>query len=213
MSAYLLVILALASRVVPHPAWLNFTAVGGSLLYFGARRPLRQAIFPVALLAGSDYYLTTYTYGYPFHLASYLVTWFWYIGIVVLGAGMLKTHSSTGRILGASGLSATSFFLLSNLTVWATSGIYPHSAGGLAACYMAAVPFYRNTWSRPFWSRSWPLAFRSWSAGSHLECICTVPPRAERLGLAIQGQSKHHPDGKTKQRAQCKAHRRQVAGR
>ncbi|MBV8672218.1 MAG: hypothetical protein JOZ33_02180, partial [Acidobacteriaceae bacterium] len=55
---YLLILLAILSRVVPHPAWLNFTAVGGSLLYFGARRPLRQVILPVALLAATDYYLT-----------------------------------------------------------------------------------------------------------------------------------------------------------
>jgi hypothetical protein len=144
MGAYLLLLLAVASRVVPHPAWLNFTAVGGGLLYFGARRPLWQAIFPVALLAGTDYYLTTFAYGYPFHLVSYLVTWFWYAAIVALGAGMLKTRASVGRVLGASVLSATSFFALSNFAVWAASGVYPHSAGGLSACYLAALPFYRN---------------------------------------------------------------------
>jgi hypothetical protein len=144
MSAYLLLLLAVASRVLPHPAWLNFTAVGGSLLYFGARRPTWQAIFPVALLAGSDYYLTTFFYGYPFHVAGYVMTWFWYAGIVALGAGMLKGNASIGRVLGASALSATSFFLLSNFVVWAGSALYPHSPGGLAACYVAAVPFYRN---------------------------------------------------------------------
>ena len=104
MSAYLLLLLAVVSRVVPHPAWLNFTAVGGGLLFFGARRPLWQLIFPVALLAGSDYYLTTFAYGYPFHLASYLVTWFWYAAIVALGAGMLKGQCLDGprpRRLGA----------------------------------------------------------------------------------------------------------------
>ena len=144
MSAYLLLLLAVVSRVVPHPAWLNFTAVGGGLLFFGARRPLWQLIFPVALLAGSDYYLTTFAYGYSFHLANYLVTWFWYAAIVALGAGMLKGHASMGRVLGASALSATSFFLLSNFAVWAVSAIYPHSPGGLTACYLAGVPFYRN---------------------------------------------------------------------
>jgi hypothetical protein len=98
----------------------------------------------VALLAGSDYYLTTFAYGYSFHFASYLVTWFWYAAIVALGAGMLKGHASMGRVLGASALSATSFFFLSNFVVWAVSAIYPRSPGGLAACYLAGVPFYRN---------------------------------------------------------------------
>ena len=48
MFAFLLILLAIVSRVAPHPAWLNFTAVGGGLLYFGARRPLVQAVLPAA---------------------------------------------------------------------------------------------------------------------------------------------------------------------
>jgi hypothetical protein len=55
MFALFLILLAIVSRLAPHPAWLNFTAVGGGLLYFGARRPLMQAVLPVALLAGTDY--------------------------------------------------------------------------------------------------------------------------------------------------------------
>jgi hypothetical protein len=144
MSAYLLLLVAIFSRVIPHPGWLNFTAVGGSLLYFGARRPLREAILPVALLAATDYYLTAYAYGYPFHFADYLVTWFWYAGIVILGAGMLRATASMGRVLGAAVLSATSFFLISNFVVWAGSTLYPHSMSGLTVCYVAALPFYRN---------------------------------------------------------------------
>jgi hypothetical protein len=144
MFAFLLILLAIVSRVAPHPAWLNFTAVGGGLLYFGARRPLMQAALPVALLAGTDYYLTTFVYRYPFHVQSYLLTWAWYAAVILLGAFMLKSRASAGRIVGASALSATSFFALSNFAVWASSGMYPHSAGGLATCYAAALPFYRN---------------------------------------------------------------------
>lgn len=144
MSAFLLLLLAIVSRVIPHPGWLNFTAVGGSLLFFGARRPLRQAIIPVALLAATDYYLTVYAYRYPFHVQDYLVTWFWYAAVIVFGAKILKNHTSVGRVVGASLLSATSFFLASNFAVWAGSAMYPHNAGGLVACFTAALPFYRN---------------------------------------------------------------------
>jgi hypothetical protein len=28
--------------------------------------------------------------------------------------------------------------------VWATSTLYPHTIVGLAACFVAAVPFFRN---------------------------------------------------------------------
>jgi len=46
MTAYLLILVAILSRVAPlsHHAWWNFTAVGGSLLFFGARRPLKQRL-------------------------------------------------------------------------------------------------------------------------------------------------------------------------
>ena len=66
MPAYLLLIAALLSRVLPHSGWFGFTAVGGSLLYFGARRSWREMLVPVATLAVADYYLTTYVYNYPF---------------------------------------------------------------------------------------------------------------------------------------------------
>ena len=41
--------------------------------------------------------------------------------------------------------SATSFFILSNFAVWAGGSVmYPHTAAGLAACYISAIPFYAN---------------------------------------------------------------------
>jgi hypothetical protein len=144
MSAYLLVLLAIVSRVAPHPAWMNFTAVGGSLLYFGARRPAWQIAVPAALFAGSDYYLTVHVYNYPFVVQGYLLTWLWYAGAGLLGAWRLKGRPGAGRVIGASLLASTSFFAMSNFSVWAGSSMYPHTAAGLAACYAAGLPFYRN---------------------------------------------------------------------
>ena len=142
MPAYLLILLAIVSRVVPHPGWYNFTAVGGSLLFFGARRPLRQMAIPVVLLALTDYYLTAIAYGYPFHVSDYLVTWAWYAAVLVLGKLLLESRTSVARIASAVGLSATMFFLASNFVVWQGFGSYPHTAAGLLACYVAALPFY-----------------------------------------------------------------------
>lgn len=146
MFAYLLIFLAIASRVVAfsHPALLNFTAIGAALLYFGARRPLREAFLPVALLAGTDYLLTVFAYGYPFHVGSYLITWLWYFGIIWLGSKLLAGQASPLRVTGGALSSSTSFFLLSNFAVWAASFMYPHTVGGLAACFAAGLPFYRN---------------------------------------------------------------------
>jgi hypothetical protein len=144
MSAYLLIIVAVLSRILPHPAWLNFTAVGGSLLYFGARRPLRQAIIPVALLAATDYYLTVYFYSYPFHISAYLITWAWYAAVIVLGRVLLSRQVSVLRVGTAVLVAPTSFFLVTNYAAWLGSPLYPQTFAGLGMSYVAGLPFYRN---------------------------------------------------------------------
>lgn len=143
MFAYLLILIAVISRVVPH-TWMNFTAVGGSLLVFGAKRSRWQTIFPVLLLAATDYYLTVFVYRYPFHVSAYLVTWTWYAGVCLLGAAVLHKRASFLRVTGAVVASATSFFILSNFAVWAGSNFYAHTLAGLGVCYVAALPFYGN---------------------------------------------------------------------
>jgi hypothetical protein len=143
MGAYLLVVFAVLSRVIPH-SWMNFTAVGGGLLYFGARRPLREGIWPVLALMATDFYLTVAFYHYPWHTSAYLITWAWYAAVVVLGRILLKDHLSVSRVIAAPVVASTSFFLISNYAVWIGSALYPHTVAGLVACYAAALPFYRN---------------------------------------------------------------------
>ena len=60
----------------------------------------------------------------------------------MLGSGLLRRATVLRVVAGAAG-SATSFFLLSNFVVW-MGKMYPHTAAGLGACYVAALPFYRN---------------------------------------------------------------------
>lgn len=145
MAAYFLILVAVLSRVLPHPAWLNFTAVGGALLYFGARRPLRQLWIPVLALAATDYYLTAFFYSYPFHVSAYLVTWGWYASIVLMGAVLLKQKTTVGRLTTGILAAPTSFFLLTNFAAWAAMPqLYPRSLGGLELSYAAGLPFYRN---------------------------------------------------------------------
>jgi len=66
MFAYVLLLLAVLTRVMPHAGWFNFTAVGGALLYFGARRSWREMAIPLVALMATDYYLTVYAYQYSF---------------------------------------------------------------------------------------------------------------------------------------------------
>jgi hypothetical protein len=156
MLAYLALLLAVLSRVLPHvfhaSSW-NFAALGGGLLFFGSQlgksrtpstwRTTAKIASAVAVLMATDYYLTVYTYHAAFHPSAYLVTWAWYAAICLLGMGLLQKTTTLRVVIGVLA-SATSFFLLSNFAVWAGSTMYPHTLSGLATCYTLALPFYRN---------------------------------------------------------------------
>ncbi len=147
MIAYLLVLFGVATRylVAGHLPLLNFTAVTGSLLYFGARRSWREMLAPVAILMASDFALTAYVYHYPFQWQAYITTWAWYAAAIVLGQILLHAKTTFVRGAAAALLGPTSFFIVSDYSVWA-SGFngYPHTLAGLITCYVAAIPFYRN---------------------------------------------------------------------
>ena len=147
MTAYLVLLLAAFSRLMPHMfhmPGIGFTAVGGGLLFFGARRGRWQTVIAVLALMATDYYLTVFAYHYPFHARSYVVTWIWYAAVCLLGHQMLSAKTSGMRVVGAVLTSTVSFFLLSNFIVWSAGAMYPHSVAGLAACYVAAIPFFAN---------------------------------------------------------------------
>ena len=148
MPAYLFLVLAVLSRLAlaatPHPEWFNFTAVGGMLLYFGARRSWREMLAPLAVLMATDYFLTVNVYHYGFQWSSYIPTWTWYLAAMVLGQILLKAKTTVVRVAAGALLGPTSFFVLSNYAVWAKGGLYPHTLSGLNACFVSALPFYRN---------------------------------------------------------------------
>ncbi len=144
MPAYLLILVAILSRLMPHNDWLNFTAVGGALLYFGARRSWREMLAPLAALMVTDYFLTVFRYHYNFVGTAYVITWGWYVAAMALGYILLHARTNFVRVSAGVVLGPTSFFVVSNYAVWAGGDMYPRTLAGLGACYAAAVPFYRN---------------------------------------------------------------------
>ncbi|MGP8269753.1 MAG: DUF6580 family putative transport protein [Terracidiphilus sp.] len=140
---YLLVFgAALLRLTVSHP--YNFVPVFACLLFFGANRPKREFAIPLLTLVGVDMFLTMHRYGYLL-TADHAVTWMWYLAAAFFGATMLRNSQSTPRVLGASLLTSISFFLASNFAVWAVWGMYAKTLSGLGTCYIAAVPFFRNS--------------------------------------------------------------------
>ncbi|HMC82630.1 MAG TPA: TonB-dependent receptor, partial [Candidatus Polarisedimenticolia bacterium] len=141
-TAILLAILGALSRLIPHPP--NAVALGALALYSGARLPRRwAAAVPIAALGISDIFIEAGS-GRAFLSLTRLATYGTFTAIVWLGScSRGKPHPA--RLAGLSVLASSLFFLSSNLSVWAAGHLYPLDAAGLLACYVAAVPFFRNS--------------------------------------------------------------------
>src|SRR5260370_33782068 len=125
---------------MPHP-W-GFTPVAAALLYFGARGSRRQLWVPFGLMITSDVLINQFVYAYPLSWDQPVV-WAWYAAILLLGT---QLHENSGwlRVAGAALASSVSFFILSDLAVWAFWTMYPKTWSGLVSCYVAALPFFRR---------------------------------------------------------------------
>jgi len=141
MLAYLFIILAVVVRLLPHP-W-HLTPLGAALLFFGAKRPTREWVAPLLLLASADVYLTTVHY--RMHVGvDHLVTWAWYLAAMAIGRALVRKVELL-RVVGASLVSAISFFLVSNFATWLFQNMYAKTLAGLIQCYTLAIPFFRGT--------------------------------------------------------------------
>jgi len=141
MLAYLFVIFAIAVRFMPHP-W-SFTPVAAALLFFGARGTRRMAWLPLLLLAVSDVVLTKMVYALTFTWDQPVI-WLWYGAILWLGT-KLRNNQKPLPVIGAALASSVSFFLVSNLAVWAATDMYSKSLAGLITSYTLALPFFRRS--------------------------------------------------------------------
>ena len=133
----ILILLAAASRLLPHPP--NFAPVAAIGLFAGAMLDRRAAwTVPFAALLLSDLVLGLYK---PMGMFwNYLA----FAACLTIGSGLLAKHRSLARISGATLASALVFFVLSNFGMVAT-GYYPFTWAGVLECYAAAIPFLRNT--------------------------------------------------------------------
>jgi hypothetical protein len=135
---------AAAARLLPHPP--NVTPLFAMALFGGAYFSNRIAALAVPLSAMllSDLALGLIRYGaavfplMPFVYASFLLT-------VLLGWWVRRRQCSPVAIAGATLASAILFFIVSNFGVWLQWHLYPRTLEGLATCYLAAIPFFKNT--------------------------------------------------------------------
>ena len=127
---------AALSRLVPHPP--NLTSVAAVALFGGAYLADKRLAFlvPLGALFLSDLILGSYQHMEVVY-ASFAL-------IVCIGL-WLRQRPTIFRVAGAALAGSVLFFLITNFGVWCFQSLYPHTLDGLIACYVAAIPFFRNT--------------------------------------------------------------------
>jgi len=129
------IVAAAALRLVPHPP--NFSPIDAMALFSGAYLGRRWVAFaPLAALFLSDLVL-----GFYHGMATVYAT----VALIVAIGWSLSSRRSPLRIAGAAVAGSVTFFLITNFGMWLFSGFYPLTSAGLAACYVAAIPFFQTT--------------------------------------------------------------------
>lgn len=151
-TAFFLIVLGTLARLAPHPS--NAVAMGAIALYAGAKLPRRWAlVVPMAAMALSDLWLDRGT-GQPVFTLTRVSIYLTFALIVLAGRSLRMPSTTPGRFglgLGLSLGASTAFFLTTNLAVWLSPQVaspghptHPATLQGLIACYVDAIPFYRN---------------------------------------------------------------------
>ena len=130
-----LILFAVVLRFLPHP-W-NVTPIGAMAIFGGATLGSKRLaiLAPLAALFISDALIGFHTL-MPVVYGCYLIN-------VMLGWAIQK-HRRPLPIAGVTLLGSVLFFLITNFAMWLTYDTYPHTAAGLAECYVLALPFFRN---------------------------------------------------------------------
>ena len=132
-----LTIVGILARLVPHAP--NFSPVGGVSLFAGGRLSGWKAyLLPLVLMLVTDPFVGGYSFATPFVYASFLI-------YVWIGSRLRSTQNPLA--FGAAAVAGSvQFFLITNFAMWLKPvSLYTHNAAGLMACYVAAIPYYRNT--------------------------------------------------------------------
>ncbi|HET7269125.1 MAG TPA: DUF6580 family putative transport protein [Oleiagrimonas sp.] len=123
----------------------NFTPVAAIALFGGAYFAHRGLAVLVPLLAmlcadvAIAFALPSAQLGHWLAMAPVIYVC---VAAIAVGAFALRSKVRVVNVILAAAGSATGFYLVTNFFVWLMSGMYAMTASGLAACYVAALPFY-----------------------------------------------------------------------
>ena len=146
-----LILIAAFARIIPH--YPNFTPLCAIALFGGKYFNNKYIAYLLPLLALwfsdiliNNFILNNYFDGFTLFYSGFYWQYGSFILITLIGRKTLKNFSFV-RLLGISISSSLLFFVISNFGVWISSSFYSKDIFGLAACYIAAIPFYYGTLS------------------------------------------------------------------
>ncbi len=131
-----MVVLAAIARIMPHP-W-NVTPIAAMALFGGVQFRRRAEAFGVPLLA-----LLVGDIVIGFHALMPLV-YACFALTVVIGFWVKQNYNWERLALGSVAASVL-FFVVTNFGTWAFGTMYPKTGQGLELCFIAALPYFRNT--------------------------------------------------------------------
>jgi len=131
-----MILAAAIIRLLPHPP--NFTPIFAMALFGGAYIDNKKMAFllPLATMLISDLFI-------GFH--SLMLVVYGAIAIITALGFLLKNRVRPSTVIGSSILGSIIFYLISNFGVWSLLGTYPQTPAGLVSCYVAALPYLKNT--------------------------------------------------------------------
>lgn len=135
--AVALIALCVVARLLPHPP--NFApamavAMFGCVLF--SRRWHTSAVVAAAMLVG-DWFIGFYDLGVMFTVYASLS--------MPIAARRFLRKATAVRVGAVAGLSGVGFYLTTNAAVWFFTNTYPPDLEGLAASYIAGLPFLKWT--------------------------------------------------------------------
>ena len=133
MLILVIIILGVLTRLIPHPP--NFTPIlSFALLSSVYSKNNLGILIPISIMVISDFYLGTHGAMVWVYSALFI--------IYLIGYFFIKDVSFKNILVG-SVVGSLMFFIVTNFGVWLIG--YPKSLAGFVQCYVAAIPFYKNT--------------------------------------------------------------------
>jgi hypothetical protein len=135
-----LVIIGVISRLMPHIP--NMTPIISLSLFASMNLSRRMSLLLLlVILFISDLGLSV-LFNYPILGYWTLFTYIGFIAISFVGSKLQYSWQSLPVYMFCSSLY---FWVWTNFGVWLTSNLYPREWEGLVTCYIAALPFLRNS--------------------------------------------------------------------